>query len=107
MKSGSAFKKSFVRSSRNGSSMRINFRGNRVYLVGRRGPSGGSAIVILNGKRKRISFYSAKTRNRAVLYSASLSAARSSTLTVVAEGWKGSRKSKGKLVEIDGIGYRG
>ncbi|HEX8646529.1 MAG TPA: sialidase family protein [Thermoleophilaceae bacterium] len=107
VKSGSAFKKSLAQSSRKGSSMRINFRGNRVYLVGRKGPSGGRALVILNGKRKRISFYSSKTRNRAVVYSSKLSAARGSTLTVISLGQKGSRKSKGRLVEIDGVGYRG
>jgi hypothetical protein len=107
VKSGKAFKKSFVQSSRKGSTMRINFRGNRAYLVGRRGPSGGRAIVTLNGKRKRISFYSSKVRDRAVVYSAKLSAARGSTLTVTVLGQRGSRKSKGRLVEIDAVGYRG
>jgi hypothetical protein len=87
--------------------MRINFRGNRVYLIGRKGPRGGRALVILNGKRKQVSFYRSKTAERQVVYSARIAGSRTSTLRVVALGRKGSRKSKGTLVEIDGVGYRG
>jgi hypothetical protein len=106
VKSGQAFQKSLVQTSSKGSTLRINFHGNRVYLVGRTGPNGGRAVAILNGRRKLISFYSAKTRNRAVVYSASMSAVTGSTLQVIALGQRGSKKSKGNLVEIDAVGYR-
>jgi hypothetical protein len=106
-KQKSAFRRTLTRTRRKGSTMRINFRGSRVYLVGRTGPRGGRALVILNGRRKQVSFYSKKTRNRRVVYSASTRGRRVSTLQVRALGRKGSRRSKGTVVEIDGIGYRG
>ena len=106
-KQGSAFRRTLSTSTRRRSSMRINFRGTRVYLVGRRTRFGGKALVILNGKRKRVSFYSAKTRNRSVVFKASAPDGRVSTLQVVALGQRGSRKSRGTRVEIDGIGYLG
>jgi hypothetical protein len=106
-KNKSAFGGSLHRSTRKGSTMRINFRGSRVYLVGRVGPNGGRAIAILNGKRKRISFYRSKARNRQVVFSATTRAnRRTNTLQVTVLGQRGSRKSKGRLVEIDAIGYR-
>jgi hypothetical protein len=106
-KNRSAFGGSLHRSTRKGSTMRINFRGSRVYLVGRVGPSGGRAVAIVNGKRRRISFYSRKARNRHVVFSRSTPANRMNTLQVTVLGQKGSRKSKGSVVEIDAIGYRG
>jgi hypothetical protein len=106
-KSRSAFGGGLHRSTHRGSTMRINFRGSRVYLVGRTGPNGGAALAILNGKRKRISFYSRKARNRRVVFSAPASKRRTNTLQVTVLGTRGSRKSKGRLVEIDAIGYRG
>ncbi|HEX8051482.1 MAG TPA: sialidase family protein [Thermoleophilaceae bacterium] len=106
-KGTTAFKRTLTTTSRKGSSMRINFRGNRVYLIGRKGPRGGRALVILNGKRKQVSFYKSKTAERQVVYSASIAGSRTSTLQVVALGRKGSKKSKGTRVEIDAVGYRG
>jgi hypothetical protein len=105
-KSKSAFGGSLHRSARRGATMRINFRGSNVYLVGRAGPKGGRALAILNGKRRLISFYSSKTRNRRVVFSRTATR-RTNTLQVTVLGRRGSRKSKGNLVEIDAIGYRG
>ena len=106
-KNRKAFGGGLHRSTRRGSTMRINFRGSRVYLVGRVGPKGGRALAIVNGKRRSISFYSRKTRYRRVVFSAPTSKRRTNTLQVTVLGRKGSRKSKGRLVEIDAVGYRG
>jgi hypothetical protein len=107
LKNRSAFGGGLHRTTRRGSTMRINFSGTTAYLVGRRGPNGGRALVTVDGKRKLISFYSRKARNRQVVFSTSTAAGRTSTMQVTVLGRKGSRKSKGNLVEIDAIGYLG
>jgi hypothetical protein len=106
VKSRSAYGSAFSRTSRRGGSMRIRYRGSRMYLIGRKSRYGGKALVIVNGKRKRISFYSRKTLNRRVLFSMETPARRISSVRVVALGERGSRKSRGTRVEIDAIGYR-
>ena len=106
LKSRSAYGSAFSRTARKGASMRIRYRGSRLYLIGRKSSRGGKALVVVNGKRKRISFYSRKTRNRQVLFSMETSPGRITHVRVVALGQKGHRKSKGRNVEIDAIGYR-
>ena len=106
VKSRAAYGSAFSRTKRRGARMAIRYRGSRLYLVGRKSRSGGKALVIVNGKRKRISFYSRKTVNRRVLFSMKTSARRITRVDVIALGQRGSRKSKGTTVEIDGIGYR-
>nr|MDQ3935475.1 glycoside hydrolase [Actinomycetota bacterium] len=106
LKSRAAYGSAFSRTSRKGASMRIRYRGSRLYLVGRKSRYGGKALVIVNGKRKRISFYSSKTRNRRVVFSMKTSPRRRTHVQVIALGQRGSSKSKGTRVEIDGIGYR-
>ena len=69
--------------------------------------AGSAQVESVNGKRRRISFYSRKVRNRRVVFEAATSTRRTNTLQVTVLGQRGSRKSKGRLVEIDGIGYRG
>jgi hypothetical protein len=95
------------RSSKKGSRMRMNVRGSRVYLIGRRSNAGGKALVIVNGiRRGTINFYSAKTQSRRVLFSSALSPSRQNRIEILHLGQEGSSKSKGTAVEIDAIGYR-
>ncbi|HEX8066560.1 MAG TPA: sialidase family protein [Thermoleophilaceae bacterium] len=96
------------RTSRRRASLRMNFRGTRVYLVGRQTRFGGRALVRINGRRAGIvNFYSSKTRDRRVLLARTTPARRTNTVEVIALGQKGSRKSKGTRVEVDAVGYRG
>ncbi|MEX2196749.1 MAG: CocE/NonD family hydrolase C-terminal non-catalytic domain-containing protein [Thermoleophilaceae bacterium] len=55
------------RSTRRGDELRLRFRGRRVWLVGRRSPRGGRAIVTIDGRRHSVSFRARRTRARAVL----------------------------------------
>jgi dienelactone hydrolase len=45
----------------------LRFRGSRVYLIGRRTKTGGRAVVVLDGRRRSISFRSKGTRSRVVV----------------------------------------
>ena len=80
-----------------GAKLRLRFRGSRVYLVGRRSRRGGRALVVLNGKRKRISFRARRTRNRVVVFSARARPKRANRLRL--------RVLRGR-VEVDAIGVR-
>ena len=55
------------RSTRRGDELRLRFRGRRLWLVGRRSARGGRALVIIDGRRRIISFRARRTRPRAVL----------------------------------------
>jgi hypothetical protein len=82
---------------RRGARLRLRFRGDRVYLVGRTSRRGGRALVVLNGRRKRVSFRSRRTRNRAVVFSARARPRRTNRLRL--------RVLRGR-VEIDALGVR-
>ncbi len=80
-----------------GARLRFRFRGDRVYLIGRKSRRGGRALVVLNGKRKRVSFRSRRTRNRVVVFSARTRPKRANRLRL--------RVLRGR-VEIDALGVR-
>ena len=92
VKSKLAWRRRLSRASGRGARLSFRFRGSRVFVVGRKSPRGGRALVILNGKRKRVSFRSRRTRNRAVVFSAP---ARRGRLTL--------KVLRGR-VEIDALG---
>ena len=50
-----------------GSSMTVIVHGSELFLVGRVSPAGGRALVVYGPKRKKVSFHSARTRNRVVV----------------------------------------
>lgn len=99
LRSRLAYGRALSRASRRFAAFSLRFRGDRVYLVGRRSRSGGRALVVLNGRRRVISFYSARTLNRRVVWKAPAKRRGVNRLRVVALG-------RG-LVEIDGLGFRG
>jgi hypothetical protein len=64
----SAWGLGLTRASRRGRVARFAFRGaGRIYLIGRRTPSAGSALVTLDGRRKVVRFRSAKAADRALV----------------------------------------
>jgi dienelactone hydrolase len=97
-RSRGAFGGRLSRETRRGASFRFRFRGDRVYLVGRKSRRGGRALVVLGRKRRVISFYSRRTLDRRVVWKARAGPRRSSRLRVVALGTG--------LVEIDGLAVR-
>lgn len=99
-----AFGGRFSRSSRRGASLSLKVRGSRVYIVGRKTRYGGKARVTINGRKRTVSFYGRKTRNRQAV--AILRGKRHGVnrVTVTALGRKGARKARGRRVEIDAIG---
>lgn len=96
-------------STRRRARLRFAFRGgSRVYLVGRRSPSGGRALVIADGRRHLVSFYSRRVQSRRLIVS--LPTSRRSArnrLEVVNLGRRGARRSTGTTVQVDAIGVLG
>ena len=105
-RSARAYEGRLRRTTRRGRSARLRFRGDRLYIVGRTAPRGGSALVTLNGQRRTISFYSRRIRNRRVV--ATLRAKRRGVnrARILVLGRKGDRRSRGTRVELDALGYR-
>ena len=105
-RSGRAYEGRLRRATRRGRSARFRFRGDRLYIVGRTARRGGRAQVILNGRRRTISFYSRQARNRRVV--ATLRAKRRGVnrARILVLGRKGARRSLGTRVELDALGYR-
>ena len=101
-----AYGRRLSRASRRRVAFRFRFRGDRVYLVGRKSRFGGKALVRLNRRRKVINFYSRRTRNRRVVWKARAKRRGVNRLRVVALGRRGSRRARGARVEIDGIAFR-
>lgn len=100
-----AFRRAFHRAKRRGAAVRYRFRGGtRVYIVGRRSPRGGLARLIVDGKRKRVSFYGRRVRNRQVIATVKLSggATRRHDLRFIALDRR-SKKSRGKAAELDAV----
>jgi hypothetical protein len=93
-----AYGRRLSRSSLRGVRLGVRFRGDRVYLVGRKTRRGGRALVILNRKRRVVSFYSRKTRNRRVVWKAKAKRRGVNRLRVIVLG--------GARVEIDAVGFR-
>ena len=97
-RSRKAFGRKLSRSSRRGVAFHFRFRGDRVYLVGRKSRFGGRALVNLNGRRRVISFSSRKTLNRRVVWKARAKRRGVNRLRVLVLG-------TGR-VEIDGLAFR-
>jgi hypothetical protein len=96
VRSRAAFGGRLSRSSRRGDELRLRFRGGRVDLVGRRSRRGGRALVILDGRRRVVSFRSRRTEPRAVVASLPVRGRGAHELRLVSLG-------RGR-VEIDAIG---
>lgn len=65
----SAYGQRLSRSSERGAELRLRFRGRRVDLIGRRSPRGGRAVLVLDGRRRTVSFRSRRIEPRAVIAS--------------------------------------
>ena len=94
-KSKRAWRNRLSRSRSRGARLTFRFRGSRVFLVGRKSRRGGRALVTLNGRRKRVSFYARRPRNRAVVFQARVNRGGRSKLTL--------RVLRGR-VEVDALG---
>ena len=102
----SAYARRLSASTRRGAVMTFSFRGaRRVYLVGRVGPRGGRALVVVDGRRRVASFYRRRPRSR-MLVASLPTRRRVSSITVVNLGRRAGR-SRGTRVEIDAIGVYG
>ena len=99
-----AYARRLSRSTRRGATLSLRFRGDRLFLIGRTGRRGGSALVMLNGRRRVVSFRSRRVRNRRVV--ATLRARRRGVnrVRIVNLGRTGSRR--GTHVEVDALGVR-
>ena len=95
VKARGAFGGRLTRSTRRGDELRLRFRGTRVWLVGRRGPKGGRARVVIDGRARTVSFRARRTRARAILLELPLSGRGVHELRLVTLGGR---------VEIDAIG---
>ena len=82
----------------------MRVRGSRIYLVGRRSRRGGKALVRINGRRKTVSFYGRRTRNRVVVASLRGKRRGVNRVRITVLGRKGAKRSRGRRVEIDAIG---
>jgi acetyl esterase/lipase len=96
VRSRAAFGGRLSRSTRRGAELRLRFRGRRVDVVGRRSPRGGRALLVLDGRRRTVSFRSRRTEPRAVIASLPVRGRRMHELRLVNLG-------RGR-VEIDALG---
>lgn len=95
-----AYRGTVRRTSTNGSVKVSGQYARSIYVIGGRGPQGGSARVYVDGRlRKTVSTYSTKTRNRQILASVTVPWGRHSIKVVKAAA---PRKS----LTIDGIAFR-
>lgn len=87
-----------TRSASPGARATLTFRGNRFYVVGRRGPGGGRAAVYLDGRRVgTLRAAGRRTRLRSVLFTRAATAGRAHRLTLVVLSGR---------VELDAFGFR-
>lgn len=106
MRARRAYGKRLSRSSRRGARLSFRVRGSRIYIVGRKSRRGGRARVRFNGHRRTIGFYSRRTRNRQVIAILRGKRRGVNRVRITVLGRKGSRRAKGRRVEIDVIGPR-
>ena len=83
--------------------MRIRVRGSRVYLIARRGPKGGKALLRVGGRKRVVRFYRRKEIDRVVVGSLAANPKRTTTVELTALGERGS-KHGGRAVYVDAIG---
>jgi dienelactone hydrolase len=99
-----AYRGSLTRALRPGATMTFRFRGALAYLVGRRGPAGGLALAILDGRRRIVSFAGRRTVDRQVVATLKPSSGRRvHTLRLVSLG-RAAPGSRGTEVAIDAVG---
>ena len=106
LRSKRAYARRLSRSTRRGARLSLRFRGDRLFVVGRTGRRGGKAGIRLNGRRRVVSFYSRRTRNRRVVAILRAKRRKVNRLQIVNLGKKGSRRARGTRVEIDALGVR-
>ena len=94
------------RAARRGRMARFTFRGDRLYIVGRTGRRGGKAQLTLNGRRRTISFFSSRARNRRVVATMRSKRRGVNRARILVLGRKGARSGRGTRVELDALGYR-
>ena len=92
-----AFRASVTGSTAAGARMSFRFRGSRVLVIGRRSPTGGRALAIVDGRSRLISFRGRGRRvtDRAVIASLAAPGRRLHTLTL---------RSLGRGVDVDALG---
>jgi hypothetical protein len=105
-RSGRAYGGRLSQSNRVGARISYRFRGDRLFLVGRKSRRGGKALVVLNGRRRVINFYSRRTAHRRVVAILRGQSRGVNKFRIVNLGLKGSRKGRGTRVEIDALGVR-
>jgi len=105
-RSGRAYGGRLRRATRRGRTVRFRFRGDRLYVIGRTSAKGGKALVTLNGRRRTISFYSRRTRERRVLVTLRAKRRGVNRARILVLGREGARRSRGTRVELDALGYR-
>lgn len=96
VRSRSAFGGRLSRTERRGAELRLRFRGSRIDIVGRRSRHGGRALVVLDGRRRVVSFRSRRTEARALIASIPVRGRGRHELRIVSLG-------RGR-VEVDAIG---
>lgn len=100
--SGSAYGGSFTRSYRPGTTMTATFRGSRVYLIGRRGPFGGRAIVSVDGRRAYLGLYSGRPADRSVIFTRATDPTKLHRITLVTLSAAAGHRTRNR-VEVDGL----
>jgi len=103
---GRAYEGRLRRNGRRGSTVRLRFRGDRLYVVGRTSRRGGRALLTLNGRKRTISFYSRRTRDRRVVAVARAKRSGVNRARIQVLGRSGARGERGPLVELDALGFR-
>ena len=89
--------------SKRGERMRIKVRAGRVYLIGRRGPKGGRALLRVGRRKRTVSFYARKTIDRVVIASLAANPKRTSRVELRVLGQRSS-KNGGRAAYVDAIG---
>lgn len=102
VRSGAAYGYGFTRSIHAGNLMTAAFRGSRVYLIGRRGPFGGRALVSVDGQRAFLNLYSRRPVNRAVIFTRAVNPRILHRIALVT--LRPAVSARRNRVEIDGLG---
>ena len=80
--------------SRRGRAVSLRVRGTRILIVGRKSRRGGKARVTVNGRRRTISFYGRRTRNRVVVATVRGRAKGVNRVKITVLGRKGSKRGR-------------
>jgi dienelactone hydrolase len=97
-----AYRGSLTVAGRRGATMTYRFRGRHVYVVGRRGPLGGLALAVLDGRPRLVSFGAARTADRRVVASLAARGRGVHTLRLLSLSRR-APGSRGTQVAIDAL----